>query len=132
MHRSAKNFSDLMIFRLPDNTYLYLHDKIFYLKVEVRHGKKYFDAWYHSELFDVLRKYLIRVCKQLNFDCHKLQYGFLCLADEKDGDHIAVIDLPEMILNKCTRVCSRECSNITELDESHTIWFEKSELERFV
>ena len=132
LHRSAKNFSDLMIFRLPDKTYLYLHDKIFYLKVEVRHERKYVDAWYHFELFDVLQKYLIRVCKQLNFDHHKLQYGFLCLANENDGDHIAVIDLPEIIRNKCTRVCSRECSNVTELDESHTIWFEKSELECFV
>ena len=121
LHRSAKNFSDLMIFCLPDNTYLYLHDKVFYLKVEVRHGKRYSDAPYHSKLFNVLKEYLIRVCKQLNFDPLKLQYGFLCLSDEKDGDHIAVIDLPEMILNKC----SWECSNVTTLDKSHTIWFKK-------
>ena len=42
LHKSAKNYSDLMIFCLPDKTFLYMHDKIFYLKLEVRHGKRCF------------------------------------------------------------------------------------------
>ena len=129
LHKSAKNFSDLMIFRLPDHTYLYLHDKVFYLKVEVRHGRKNYPAPYHSKLFDVLRQYLITVCNQLRLDPQKLQYGFLCLADESDGDHIAVIDLsraPDMIPTelKCSR-CIRKFSNVTRLDESHDIWLKE-------
>ena len=126
LHKNVKNFSDLMIFRLPDHTYLYLHDKIFYLKVEVRHGRKNYPAPYHSKLFDVLRQYLITVCSQLHFDPQKLQYGFLCLADESDGNHIAVINLlgaPDMIPTELE--CSRKCSNVTKLDESHDIWLEE-------
>ena len=124
LHKCAKNFSDLMIFRLPDRTYLYMHDKIFYLKVEVRDRRKNFNCPDHSELFDVLRQYLMKVCDQLNFDPKKLQYGFLCLADESDGDHIAVIDL--LKASEITELeCSRKCSNLTELDESHSSWLKE-------
>ena len=110
-----------MIFCLPDHTYLYLHDKIFYLEVEVRHGRRNYPAPYHSKLFVVLQQYLIAVCNHLHFDPQKLQYGFLCLADESDGDHIAVIDL--LKASKTELKCSRNCSNSTKLDDSHSIWF---------
>ena len=123
LHKSAKNFSDLMIFRLPDHSYLYLYDKIFYLKVEVRHGRLNYPAPYHSKLFVVLHQYLIAVCNQLHFKPQELQYGFLCLADESDGDHIAVIDL--LKASETTELCSRKCCNVTKLDESHTIWLEE-------
>ena len=128
LHKSTKNFSDLIIFRLPDNTYLYMHDKIFYLKVEVRHGRRNIATPYHAKIFDVLHQYLITACKQLHFDPQELQYGFLCLADESDGDHIAVIDLSRATKFKQSELkCSRprSCSNATELDESHNIWFQE-------
>ena len=121
MDKSAKNYSDLMIFRLPDKTYLYMLDKIFYLKVEVRHGRKDFNAPYHSKVFVVFHKYLTMVCNQLHFDLQNLQYGFLCLAEESDVDHIAV--LSKEIHNGLE--CSRECRNITKLDKSHSIWFKE-------
>ena len=126
LHNSAKNFSDLMIFCLPDKTFLYMHDKIFYLKVEVRHSKRNFNAPYHSKLFCVLYQHLMMVCTQLCFDPQKLQIGFLCLANESDGEHIAVIDLAENSESMPNEVeCSRKCSNVTKLDESHSIWFEE-------
>ena len=126
LHKSAKNYSDLMIFRLPDKTYLYMHDKIFYLKVEVRHGKKHFSTPYHSKIFNQLHQSLIVACKELHFDCQKLQYGFLCLNDESDSDHIAVIDLSSISNFMPTELeCSRKCSSSTKLDESHNIWFKE-------
>ena len=131
LHKCAKNFSDLMIFRLPDHTYLYLHDKIFYLKVEVRHGRKDYPAPYHSKLFNKLRPCLIRVCDELRLDPQKLQYGFLCLADKSDGDYIAVKSLsgaPDMTK---TELKCRKCSNVTKLDESHGIWFKEVSLDLF-
>ena len=70
-----------------------MHDKIFYLKLEVRHGKRNFNASYHSKLFLVIYRYLLMVCEQLKFDPKKLQCGFLCLDGENGGDHIAVIDV---------------------------------------
>ena len=126
LHKSAKNYSDLMIFRLPDKTYLYMHDKIFYLKVEVRHGKKHFSTPYHSKIFNQLHQSLTVVCEELHFDCQKLQYGFLCLNDESDSDHIAVIHLPRTSKFMPTELeCSRKCSSSTKLDESHNIWFKE-------
>ena len=126
LHKSAKNFRDLMIFCLPDKTFLYMHDKIFYLKVEVRHGRKNFNAPYHPKLFHKLQQYLIKVCEQLRFDQGRLQYGFLCLADESDGDHITVINLPKSSETMPTELqCNRKHINVTKLDQSHYIWFEE-------
>ena len=103
-----------------------MYDKIFYLKVEVRHGRKNFNTHYHPKLFCKLHQYLNKVCHQLHFDQTKLQYGFLCLADESDSDHIAVINLPKPLESMPTEIkCDRKCSNITQLDQSHYIWFEE-------
>ena len=126
LHKSAKNFRDLMIFCLPDKTFLYMHDKIFYLKVEVRHGRKNFNAPYHPKLFCKLQQCLKKVCEQLRFDQGRLQYGFLCLADESDGDHIAVINLPKSSESMPTELqCNRKHINVTKLDQSHYIWFKE-------
>ena len=128
LNKSTKNYSDLMIFLLLDKSYLYLHDKIFYLKVEVRHEKKYFEATKHSELIFELHKYLMLVCNQLRFNPEHLQYGFLCLVEERDSDHIVVIDLglskemPDEL--ECTQ-CSDKHYNETQLDYSNRIWFEE-------
>ena len=121
LDNTEQNYSDLIIFCLPDCTYLYVHDKIFYLKIEVRHGRKNFNPSYHSEIFIELRKYLLRVCDNLHFNSERLQYGFLCLADENKADHIAVINIQGARPTELE--CSRRCFCATVLDESHYIWF---------
>ena len=126
LHKSKKNYSDLIIFRLPDSSFLYMYDKIFYLELEVRHSEKDFVPFYHSKLFGVVHQYLESVCGHLCFDSQKLQYGFLCHANESDGDHIAVID-PTKISEfmPAELQCTRKCSRGTKLNKSHKIWFEE-------
>ena len=128
LHLSAENYSDLMIFRLPDSSFLYMYDKIFYLQLEVRHNELGFVSSYQPCVFAVLREYLKQVCSHLCFNPQNLQYGFLCTANESDDDHIAIIDLSrilEFMQNKSYIQCSRKCFNETKLVKSHTIWFEQ-------
>ena len=109
-----------------------MHDKIFYLKLEVRHGKRNFNALYHSKLFLVIHRHLLMVCEQLKFDPKKLQYGFLCLDGENGGDHIAVIDIDLSKPSLPTELqCSRLCFDLTKLDESYKIWFREVSLYKF-
>ena len=127
LHLSAENYSDLMIFRLPDSSFLYMYDKIFYLQLEVRHNESGFVSSYQPCVFAVLCKYLKQVCSHLCFNPQNLQYGFLCTANESDDDHIAIIDLSrilEFMQNNSYIQCCRECFNETKLVKSHTIWFE--------
>ena len=118
LHLSAKNYSDLVIFRLPDGSFLYMHDKIFYLELEVRHNESGFVPEYQHHVFAVLHEYLELVCNHLHFDPQKLQYGFLCTANQSDVDHIAVIDLSKILefMQKNSQLsiqCNRKCSKET-------------------
>ena len=81
LHKSAENYSDLMIFYLPDGSFLYMYDKIFYLQLEVRHNDLDFVSSYRH-ILAVLHEYLILVCNHLHFNHQKLQYGFLCTANQ--------------------------------------------------
>ena len=126
LHKSAKNYSDLMMFCLPDGSFLYMYDKIAYLELEVRHSVLGFVSSYQRCIFSVLYNYLELVCKHLHFDPQNLQYGFLCKANQSDGDHIVVIDLSEISEFLSAELeCSRKCSRVTKLNDSHKIWFEQ-------
>ena len=128
-HKGAENYSDLMIFRLPDGGFLYMYDKIFYLQLEVRHSELTFVPSYQHRIFTVLHEYLELVCNHLHFDTQKLQYGFLCTANQSDSDHIAVIDLSTVSeFMPAELQCSRECSRLTKLNESHKIWCQQVSL----
>ena len=130
LHLSAENYSDLMIFRLPDSSFLYMYDKIFYLQLELRHNKSDFASSDQPCVFPVLHEYLKQVCSHLCFNPQNLRCGFLCTANESDDDHIAIIDqdlsrISEFMQNKEKIIqCSRQCEDETELVKSHTIWFE--------
>ena len=116
---------DLMIFCLPDGSFLYMYDKIFYLQLEVRHSELDFVSSYRR-IFTVLHKYLILVCNHLHFNPQKLQYGFLCTANQSGSDHIVIIDLltiSEFMPGELP--CSRGCSRPTKLKDSHKIWLEQ-------
>ena len=126
LHTSAKNYSDLMKFCLPDGSFLYMYDKIFYLQLEVRHSKLTFVPSNQDCIFTVLLDYLKLVCNHLHFDPEKLQYGFLCTANQSGGDHIAVIDLSAFSEGMPAELeCSRGCSTLTKLNEYHKIWYQQ-------
>jgi len=78
---NTKHFNNVMTFLLPDETFLRLHDHTYYLEVSVRHFKRDVKAPYHHVVLPVLKTYLHKVCRQLNFNIQRLQYGFLCHGD---------------------------------------------------
>ena len=121
---NTEHFSNVITFRLPDKSFLRLHDKTSYLEIQIRHCKKDLCISYHSEVFPVLSKYFKDVCSKLNFNHDKLQYGFLCHDGKSNDDHIAVIKLFQFPLPSELECC-RKCPHPTKLDKFHEIWFNK-------
>ena len=124
------NYSDLMIFLMPDGSYLYMHDKIFFLQLEMRCSESGSSLYHKDIFFKLYTHYLEAVCKHLRFDPQKLQYGFLCKANQCDDDHIVVIDLPITLrsMEDKSRLCiqcNRKGSEKILLEKCHTIWFEQ-------
>ena len=120
----TKHFNNVMSFLLPDGTCLRLHDRTYYLEVTVRHYKRDVIAPYHPEVLLVLERYFERVCRQLNFNLEKLQYGFLCHGNDESDDHIVVIKNPDVSSLSLLK-CGKCPSHITVIGESHTVWFKK-------
>ena len=121
---NTEHFSNVTTFRLPDKSFLRLHDKTSYLEVQVRHYNRDADISYHPRLFWELQKYFENVCAKLSFNPEKLQFGFLCHEGCSNDDHIAIIkdfenDLPDDVS------CCRKPPHQTKLGKSHRIWFNK-------
>ena len=121
---SVRHYSNVITFQLPDETFLRLHDKTYYLEVQVRHYKRDANTWYHSEILPTLKEYLEMVCNQLRFDVNKLQYGFLCHASIDMGEHIVVLDSTEVPLPSELK-CNKTPSHKTQLGDFHKVWFNK-------
>ncbi|XP_065908868.1 uncharacterized protein [Dysidea avara] len=122
---NTKHFNNVMTFLLPDETFLRLHDHTYYLEVSVRHFKRDVKASYHHVVLPVLKTYLHRVCRQLNFNLQRLQYGFLCHGDYDTDDHIVTLKTLKVSTPSQLK-CSRQPSHTTVIGESHTAWFKKS------
>ena len=118
---NTEQFSNVITFRMPDNSFLRLHDKTSYLEVQIRHYIKNLHIPYHSKVFPVLSEYFRDVCNKLKFNHEKLQYGFIC-HDGKNDDHIAVIK-PFKFPLPSELECCRKCSHLTKLEEFHKTWF---------
>ena len=121
---NTEHFSNVITFRLPDKSFLRLHDKTSYLEVQIRHRTRNLCISYHSKVFPVLSQYFEDVCHKLNFNHEKLQYGFLCHDSKSNDDHIAVINPFEFPL-PCELECCRKCPRATKLEEFHSIWFKE-------
>ena len=121
---NTEHFSNVIIFRLPDKSFLRLHDKTSYLEVQIRHYARDLCISYHSRVFPVLSWYFKIVCRKLNFNHDKLQYGFLCHDGKSNDDHIAVIKALEFPLPSEVECC-RKCPHPTKLGKFHKIWFEE-------
>ena len=121
---NTEHFSNLIIFQLPDKSFLRLHDKTSYLEIQIRHFARDLCISYHSKVFPVLSWYFKIVCRKLNFNHDKLQYGFLCHDGKSNDDHISVIKALEFPLPSELECC-RKCPHPTKLGEFHKIWFEE-------
>ena len=121
---NTEHFSNVITFRLPDKSFLRLHDKISYLEIQIRHYVRNLHTFYHSKVFPVLSNYFEVVCNKLNFNHKKLQYGFLCHDPKTNDDHIAIIKPFELPLPPELECC-RKCPNLTKLEEFHKIWFKE-------
>ena len=122
--QNTEHFSNVITFRLPDKSFLRLHDKTSYLEIQIRHYVRNLHTFYHSKVFPVLCDYFEDVCSKLNFNHKKLQYGFLCHDRKSNDDHIAIINPFESPLPSELECC-RKCPNLTKLEEFHKIWFEE-------
>ena len=125
---TTKHFSNVMTICMPDKTFLRLHDKTYYLELQVRHYKKDVGISYHSKILPVLRKHFDLVCKQLHFDYAKLKFGFLCHAGYDSNDHMVVvgsIDDNKILKKERALNCVRDPSHSTQIGESHNVWFDK-------
>ena len=121
---NTEHFSNVIIFRLPDKSFLRLHDKTSYLEIQIRHYARDLCISYHSNVFPVLSRYFKDVCRKLNFNHEKLRCGFLCHDGRSNDDHIAVIKPFEFPLPSELECC-RKCPHPTKLGEFHKIWFEE-------
>ena len=120
---NVEHFSNVITFRLPDKSFLRLHDKTYYLEIHIRHYVKNLHTFYHSKVFPVLCEYFQAVCGKLKLNHKKLQYGFLCHDGKSNDDHIAIIKPFESMPSELE--CCRKCPNLTKLEEFHKIWFEE-------
>lgn len=122
---AKRHFKNVMTFWLPDNFYLRMQDRIYYLELQIRHYKdnRLESALYHPQILPTLQNYFKKVCLKLKFDYEKLQYGFLCHdRGGTDDDHIAVIPSIASLPSKLQ--CSRKCKNPTTISNLHTVWFD--------
>ena len=126
---SIKHYSNVITFRLPDKSFLCLHDKIHYLEVQVRHYKRDVSLTYHSKILSVLKDCFSTVCQQLRLDFKKLEYGFLCHASYNSDDHMVVVGYLSKIedneLEERELECTKDPSIVTQIGEAHKIWFKK-------
>ena len=122
---AVKHYSNVMTFYIMDKIYLCLHDKIYYLELQVKHFNKDANTSHHCDILPDLEKRMIKVCDKLKFDYNKIEYGFYCHADEKysTDDHIAVFQscLPKNNILTCTRKPPHK----TKIGEAHRIWFKE-------
>ena len=119
-----KHFRNVITFLLPNNLYLRLQDKIYYLEVQIRHYQHCKGECMLKE-FKILYEYLQNVCKTLGFDGTKLQFGFLCQCIKlNEEDHIVVLPSINDPLSYNPIYCEK-CQNQSVLGELHKLWFKE-------
>ena len=146
-----KHFRNVMTFHLPNNLYLTLQDKIYYLEIQVRHNQHCKGESMLKEL-ETICKYLHKVCKTMKFDYQKLQFGFLCQQGAWDEEsHMGTLLEPSSCNSKYCRKCQnqivmfpfvddynliycercnnrihcKKCRNTTDMGDLHKLWFKE-------
>ena len=152
--KTDRHFRNVMTFFLPNDLYLRLQDKIYYLEIQVRHYQ-HCNAKCMLEELQVLCGYIYKVCETLRFDYSKLQFGFICQhAKWDENGHMAVflepLECNSESCNKCENqvialpfindssllklifceICGKQlycekCQKSTAVGELHKLWFKK-------
>ena len=126
---TTKYYSNVITFRISDENcnevFLRLHDKIYYLELQVRHFDRDVDRSHQSKIVHVMQKLIKDVCNQLHFDHGRLEYGFFCHSDDtySTDDHIVVFN-PDKPLERVLE-CSKRPPHKTYIGKSHKVWFSK-------
>ena len=122
---NTKHFSNVITFRLPDDLSLCLHDKFYYLEVQIRHYVRDPPCIdYHAKVLPILHERFLSVCEDQGFNHQKLEYGFLCHGRNLyDDEHIAIVNPFSSLPRKL--VCCRKDKHQTKLNQSHKIWFKE-------
>ena len=117
-------FSNVITFVLPNAYSLSILDKVLYLELQIRHLDEATSAIpVHVEVYNYLVYALTEVCIHLNFDCDRLQYGFLCNCDKKPDHHIAIATLPTSSSAVVYARCTVNNAHQFKMDPSQLIWF---------
>ena len=130
---NKKDFQNVMTFLLPkNNLYLRLLDKIYYLEVQVRHCQHSNGECMVNEL-KILCKYLYEVCKTLEFDYRKLQFGFLCQHPVWDEEgHMVVLPEPLLCNSKCCRQgCQSQSVVLPLINDLNLVYCEQCQSRAF-
>ena len=155
-----KHFRNVMTFLLPNNLYLRLEDKIYYLEIQVRHYQHRKGESMLKELGTIC-KYLHEVCRTMKFDYQKLEFGFLCQHGNWDEEsHMGtLLELSSCNLKYCrkcrdqvvmlpfiddsllcnliycercnSRIHCKKCQKTTDMGDLHKLWFKDTKVNSF-
>ena len=114
-------YSDLLCFYVKPCYYVSLHDRIFYLELQVRVIGN--EPSYHYKAQTIVIKSLKKVCDDFNWQFSDCRFGFLCRKHTEDN-HLTLLLTNPPYEDKIPEyaICCRQkptCLNI-----AHTIWFE--------
>ena len=112
--------SDLLCFYVKPYWYVSLHDKIFYLELQVRVTGN--EPSYHYEAQTIVTKSLKKVCDEFNWEFSDCRYGFLCREDPND-DHLTLLPTNPPYKRKIPKYTTCCNQRATHLSNAHMIWF---------
>ena len=116
--------SDLLCFFVKPYWYVSLHDKIFYLELQVRVMGN--EPSYHYKAQTIVTNSLKKICDEFNWEFNNCRYGFRCHKHTEDlqDDHLTLLPSGPHYRDKIPKhtTCCNQKS--THLSDAHTIWFE--------
>ena len=116
--------ADLICFYVEPWWYIYIHDRILYLEIEVRVMGKHHS--YHYEAQKLITEALETLCKDFKWNFSDCHYGFY-FPKHKEGSHserLALLDTNPPYIEEIPKSasCGREQRSL-ELGRCHEIWF---------
>ena len=112
--------SDLLCFYVKPYWYVSLHDKVFYLELQVRVTGN--EPSYHYKAQTIVTKSLKKVCDEFNWEFSDCRYGFLCHEHPKD-DHLTLLPTNPPYKDKIPKYATCCNQKATHLSNAHMIWF---------
>ena len=121
-NRILCQYADLITFFITPCWYVFLHDKIDFLELQVRViGKEHSR---HYEVQTIVTKALKRVCNEFNWQFSDCRYGFICREHKEYPEHLSLLDSNPPYTNGIPEYCHCNNRQLTYLNTAHTVWFE--------